>query len=916
MENQSIPIHRAANRPILLLGCDRELIGFVMIAAFALIWIGQSWVAVGYGLFLFCFSLFGLRLAAKADPLMRQVYMRSRLYKRTYLARSTPFVDMKVKRGSLKRYRSPAPGFSDLLNWAAVVDDGVILNKDGSLTAGWIYEGEDEASRTDEEKALVAYRINEALKRLDGGWMLHVSATRREAAGYSRRGLSHFPDPVTAAIDEERRRKFTAAGTLYQSRFWLIVTWHPPFLAQKKFTDMMFEDTSIGQDAHRQTLSIIAQFKNEVAALENRLSPPFRMRRLRGVSIPQEDGSTVIHDELLSHLQFCSSGDLQPIQLPREPIYIDAYLGGKDMITGVIPRIGNKFLQVVTIEGFPDNSSPGILTALAELSIEYRWTTRFVFLERQDALNLLNAFRKKWRQKMRGLLSQIFYNPAAPVNHDAKQMGEDAEEALTEIQSGDTTGGYYSSTVVLFHEDRTQLERAAKQVEKTINHLGFVARIESLNTVDAFMGSLPGHGTQNLRRPFINVYNLAHLLPTSTIWTGSNKAPSPMYPPLAPALAQCITKGNTPFWFNVHVADVGHTMMFGPTGAGKSTHLAFIVAQLFRYPGMSVFCFDKGMSLYPLCKAAGGQHYTVASDSDKLSFCPLQFLETRSDKAWALEWIETILGLNDKRVSPEERNEIAKAIENMGSTHGNSLTHFLSSVQIQEVQAALKQYTIEGTMGHLLDAEEDSLHLSRFTVFEIEELMRLGEKYALPVLLYLFRRIERLIQAQGGRPSAIFLDEAWLMLGHPVFRDKIYEWLKVLRKLNCFVFMATQSLSDAARSGILDVIAESTATKIYLPNPYAREESFSDLYINLGLNRRQINIIAEATPKKEYYMVTAKGRRLYELDLGPLALAFCASSDKETLVEIQQLEARYREDWVTHYLARKQLSLKDYKAAS
>jgi type IV secretion system protein VirB4 len=219
-------------------------------------------------------------------------------------------------------------------------------------------------------------------------------------------------------------------------------------------------------------------------------------------------------------------------------------------------------------------------------------------------------------------------------------------------------------------------------------------------------------------------------------------------------------------------------------------------------------------------------------------------------------------------------------------------------------------------MGHLLDAEEDSLHLSRFTVFEIEELMRLGEKYALPVLLYLFRRIERLIQAQGGRPSAIFLDEAWLMLGHPVFRDKIYEWLKVLRKLNCFVFMATQSLSDAARSGILDVIAESTATKIYLPNPYAREESFSDLYINLGLNRRQINIIAEATPKKEYYMVTAKGRRLYELDLGPLALAFCASSDKETLVEIQQLEARYREDWVTHYLARKQLSLKDYKAAS
>src|SRR5260370_10319861 len=107
MENQSqsIPIHRAANRPILLLGCDRELIGFVMIACFALIWIGQSWVAVGYGFFLFSFSLFGLRLAAKADPLMRQGYMRSRLYKRTYLAPSAPFVHRKIERGLAQTQR-------------------------------------------------------------------------------------------------------------------------------------------------------------------------------------------------------------------------------------------------------------------------------------------------------------------------------------------------------------------------------------------------------------------------------------------------------------------------------------------------------------------------------------------------------------------------------------------------------------------------------------------------------------------------------------------------------------------------------------------------------------------------------------------------------------------------------------------
>jgi type IV secretory pathway TrbD component len=192
--DHSIPIHRAGNRPVLLLGCDRELIGLVIGSSLALIWIGQTWTSVGYGVFLFLFSLGVLRLAAKADPYMRQVYMRSRHYKKTYMARSTPFVDTpKRKNGSLSPYRSRAPGFCDLLNWAAVPEDGIVLGKDGSLMAGWVYEGEDEASRTDEEQALVSFRINEALKRLGNGWMLHVTSTREEAAGYPSPGTVPFP---------------------------------------------------------------------------------------------------------------------------------------------------------------------------------------------------------------------------------------------------------------------------------------------------------------------------------------------------------------------------------------------------------------------------------------------------------------------------------------------------------------------------------------------------------------------------------------------------------------------------------------------------------------------------------------------------------------------------------------------------
>jgi type IV secretion system protein TrbE len=188
-------------------------------------------------------------------------------------------------------------------------------------------------------------------------------------------------------------------------------------------------------------------------------------------------------------------------------------------------------------------------------------------------------------------------------------------------------------------------------------------------------------------------------------------------------------------------------------------------------------------------------------------------------------------------------------------------------------------------------------------------LMNLGEKFALPVLLYLFRRIERSLH---GQPAAIFLDEAWIMLGHPAFRNKIREWLKVMRKANCLVFMATQSLSDAANSGILDVIVESTASKIFLPNVYACDEDTSALYRRMGLNNRQIEILATAVPKRQYYYVSENGRRLYDLALGPLALSLVGVSDKDSVATIKSMETKLGDQWIHEWLTMRGLKLSDY----
>ena len=817
----------------------------------------------------------------------------------------------------LSKHRSTAASVADLLNYAAEVEDGIIVGKDGSFMAAWLYTGDDKDSSTEQEREAISARINQALSILGNGWMIHIDAVRRPAPVYAERGLSAFPDAITAAIDEERRRLFEELGTMYEGYFVLTVTYLPPLLNQRKFIELMFEDDTESPTDKSHTRDLLGHFTRECHNIETRLSSALTLSRLKGHKIVTEDGTTVTHDDLLRWLHYCITGINQPIQLPTNPMYLDCLIGNQELWTGIIPKIGRHYIQVVALGGFPLESTPGMLTALGELPIEYRWSSRFIFMEPHEALKHLELFRKKWKQKVRGFFDQVFNTHAGPIDQDALAMVHDAEAALAEVNSGVVAQGYYTSVVILMHEDRKVVQDGARRIEKTINASGFTARIETINTLDAYLGSLPGHGVENVWRPLINTLNLADLVPTSTIWTGRVNAPCPMYPPLAPALMHCVTQGSTTFRLNLHVNDLGHSVVFGRTGSGKSTLLALIAAQLRRYPNMTVYAFDKGLSLYPLTAAirastggVSGQHFTVAGDDDTLAFCPLQFLDSRADRAWAMEWINTLLALNGLVTTAAQRNDIASAIVNMENNQAYTLSEFSVTVQDEQIRETLKNYTVDGAMGHLLDAKTDGLSLSDFTVFEIEALMNLGDRYALPVLLYLFRRIERSLH---GQPAAIILDEAWLMLGHPVFREKIREWLKVLRRANCFVLMATQSLTDAANSGIFDVIIESTATKLLLPNVYARDEDTATLYKRMGLNTRQLDMLATAIPKRHYYAVSEVGRRLFDLAIGPLTMAFVGVSDKDSLALIRQLESVYGNSWVREWLALKNLRLEDYQ---
>jgi type IV secretion system protein VirB4 len=805
---------------------------------------------------------------------------------------------------ALKRYRNKGPGLPDLLTYAAVVDDGVVLNKDGSLLAGWYYRGADIASSTDPERNNVSAKVNAALTRLGSGWISHQDAVRIHSMDYPPPEDCHFPDPITRMIDNERRAQFEAEGGHYESIHFLTVTYLPPLARDKRLADLMFEDDSQipKQKSSGLANKILDDFKGALVELEDALSAALTLQRMTCRLYTDEFGQRHTRDQLLQYLHYCLTGNNHPINLPPCAMYIDSIIGGHDFWGGVTPKVNDKFITIVALEGFPEESYPGILAALDQIGGQYRWSTRFIYLDTIEAINHLRAYRRQWQQKVRGFTDQIFRSSRQAVNQDAADMVFDTEIALAEAASNLVVYGYYTSVIVLMDDNRETLGENAREIRRIIQNLGFSCRIETINAIEAWLGSLPGHGVQNVRRPLMNTMNLADLLPLASVWPGREHNSCPFYPPKSPPLLYAATEGATPFRLNLHIGDTGHTLIFGPTGAGKSTLLATIAAQFRRYPNATIFAFDKGRSMLPLTLAAGGDHYEIAGESDALHFCPLAHIDTDSEQAWAEEWIATLVQLQGIRVRPKERNEIHRAMSLLRESKvpgSRTLTDFAATLQDPALRETLAPYLIGGTLGYLLDSEQDSLELGSYQCFEIEELMNLGDKNLIPVLLYLFQRLEHRLQ---GQPALLLLDEAWVMLGHSVFRDKIREWLKVLRKANCAVVLATQSLSDAARSGILDVLVESCPTKIFLPNVSAMESESRKYYEAMGLHERQLELITTAIPKRQYYYVSPEGRRVFDLNLGPVALSFVGASGKHDLREVKRLRTQHQNQWPYQWL--------------
>ena len=789
---------------------------------------------------------------------------------------------------NLTEYRRHASSLADFLPWAALVAKGVVLNKDGSFQRTARFRGPDLDSATPSELVAITHRLNGALRRLGSGWAIFVEAQRLPAQHYP---VSQFPDPVSALVDRERAEQFAEEGAHYESAYFLTLLWLPPAEDAARAEGWLFEGKSrTGVDPWE----LIRGFVDRTDRL---------LHLIEGF-VPEsawlDDGET------LSYLHSTVSTRRQKVRVPETPMHLDALLADEPLTGGLEPRLGRHHLRTLSVIGFPTATFPGILDELNRLAFPYRWVTRAVMLDKTDATRLLTKIRRQWfakRKSIAAIVKEVMTNEASVlVDSDAANKAADADMALQELGADSIGQAYVTATITVWDEDPGLALEKLRLVEKIIQGRDFTAISEGMNAIEAWLSSIPGHVYANVRQPPISTLNLAHMIPLSAVWAGPERDEHLSAPPLFFAR----TEGSTPFRFSLHVGDVGHTLIVGPTGAGKSVLLALMAMQFRRYPQAQVFAFDFGGSIRAAALATGGDWQDLGGALDDqtdeaVALQPLARIDEPGERAWAAEWIAAILAQEKVAIDPQAKEHLWSALTSLASAPvgERTLTGLAVLLQSQALKQALAPYCLGGPYGRLLDAEAEHLGEADMQAFETEGMT--GSGAAPAVLSYLFHRIEGRL---SGQPTLIIIDEGWLVLDSPAFAAQLREWLKTLRKKNASVVFATQSLADIESSSIAPAIIESCPTRIFLPNERAMEPQILAVYRRFGLNDRQIEILSRATPKRDYYCQSRRGNRLFDLGLGDVALAFAAASSKSDQTLIAELIATHgREGFAAAWLA-------------
>ncbi len=783
-------------------------------------------------------------------------------------------------------------GFADLCDYLGLAADGVVVTKTGVHLAGWEYTGYDMDALPLEESAQYAARLGRQLG-LGEGWSLQADLIRGEWPEYiTTPGAWRDPGPLM--IEQERRSRFLMNGddAVRDSRRYFCLSYDPAISKVRGLARLLVGIKEEDEEVEPQA-AILTRFQLKVEEIEAILAQStVSVRRLKGYLRLTPDGE-IYCDEFLEYLRYCISGELFAFAAPPDGIELCSYFA-EDITGGMDMQFGNPdsdvlpgyHVRVLCVDGFScAKSFAGMLRALDGVPYNFRFCQQLQIKDEVKAAADHQINMKKWRTKGQGgVIKSKDGVKVEDLDSNALTLAGDAAQARSDVEHGKVFDGRYSGKFILMYRDRRKIADAAECIRCALRRVGIKVRVEDINGAAAWFGSFPGQQYRDQRTFTITTDNFSHFMMLSSPYRGVEENQSQFFAPGSPPLAMALTAGSAAYRFHGHVGDVGHSVVVGPTGSGKTSLIALMMASALRYADVQVYAFDRRRSLYTMTQCLGGEFVDLGPDGS-VELCPLSQLENASQIQWAEQYIAFLAEMNGLTVTPAIRNDISLTVFRLScSSSTRSLTAFHAACGDPALKSALQFY-----LKSLLNGNADTLHVSKFMTFEMEELCSLDPRIMNGALFYVFGRIRQRLCSEI--PTFMFVDEFTAALGHPIAAEAFRKYLFEGRSLNLALWAVVQEIATTLASPLRAAILGMPKTKIFLAAPQAILSEAAN-YELMGCSAVDRVAIANATPKSHYYICQPDGNRLVSFEMGRGFLAFLSSGDKDR---------RKLNDWIRRY---------------
>jgi len=759
---------------------------------------------------------------------------------------------------------------SNFLPYLCHYNENTVITKDGSLMTTLKIDGFAFETADDDMLESRKQNRNNLLKGMASASVgIYFHTIRRKHTAYPE---GEFDNYFPKVLNDQWRQKHNPDHVFINEHYVTIVRKASGSVAG--LSDKINKLLNGGQGDEQDQAFMTAY--NELNEMRDRLVNGFFNYRVKVLGVVQSPSGNFC--ELLEFLGILVNGGYkQKMLVPR--ITIDKYLPiNKPYIgSGVIEIIGpgyHKFAGMVSVKEYRPATFAGILDNFLQLPFEFIITQTYSFSDRMTAIGKMQLQQRRLVQSEDVAVSQVY----------------EINAALDAAMSGAFAFGDHHISIMCLSDTEKGIDSNLSQAIVEFSSVGIAAVREKMNMDAAYWAQLPCNFDFVVRKSIINTLNLASFASLHNYPAGKAAANH-----WGPAVTVLNTTSGTPYFFNFHVRDVGHTMIIGPTGAGKTVLLNFLCAQAQKFNPRTFF-FDKDRGGEIFIRSINGE-YMIIDPGKQSGFNPLQLPDTSDNRNFLVEWFKVLLTSNGEAMTADDIIKINTAVDGNYRLQQDertmvNLAPFFGLETPGGLASRLKIWYGNGAKARIFDNPKDLLNFNKSRSFGFEMAEILKDKVVLaPVLLYIFQRITASLD---GTPTMVVLDEAWALIDNPVFGPKIKDWLKVMRKLNAFVVFATQSVEDAAKSAISDTLVQQTATQIYLPNLKATQ-AYKDVFM---LTERELALVKNTDPSSRYFLIKQDANGVIaRIDLAGMSdVVNILSGRADTVRLLDKIRARVGDD--------------------